>query len=67
MKSKGKNTIRICSSLESGLKQQWNQMFWPVKKLGCGIADCPIQDEPGEKVCFQYSVSLDGGFDSNTR
>jgi hypothetical protein len=38
MKSKGKNTIRICSSLESGLKQQWNQMFWPVKKLGCGIA-----------------------------
>jgi hypothetical protein len=38
MKSKRKNTIRICSSLESGLKQQWNQMIWPAKKLGCGIA-----------------------------
>jgi hypothetical protein len=29
--------------------------------------NCPIQDEPGEEVRFQYSVSLDGGFDSNTR
>ena len=36
--SKRKNTIRICSSLESRLKQQWDQMFWPAKKLGCGIA-----------------------------
>src|SRR5438132_13551762 len=37
--SKRKNTIRICSSLESRLKQQWDQMFWPAKKLGCGIAE----------------------------
>src|SRR5664279_3943387 len=27
MESKSKNTIRICSSLGSGLKHQWNQMI----------------------------------------
>src|SRR5712691_9808384 len=44
MESKSKNTMRICSSLEPRLKQQWNQMFWPTKELGCGIAGyliCP--------------------------
>src|SRR5438552_2951763 len=38
MESKSKNAIRICSSLEPRLKQQWNQMFWRGKKVGCGIA-----------------------------
>jgi hypothetical protein len=38
MESKSKNTIRICSSRAPRLKQQWNQMFWTAKKLGCGIA-----------------------------
>src|ERR1039458_9967943 len=37
--SKSKNTIRICSSLASGLKHQSNQMIWLAKELGCGIAD----------------------------
>src|ERR1039458_715430 len=36
--SKSKNTIRICSSLASGLKHQSNQMSWLAKELGCGIA-----------------------------
>src|ERR1035441_7181629 len=36
--SKSKNTIRICSSLASGLKHQSNQMIWLAKELGCGIA-----------------------------
>src|SRR5450755_72717 len=33
IKSKSKNTIRICSSLGSGLKHQWNQMIWSARKL----------------------------------
>jgi hypothetical protein len=37
-KSKQQNTMRICSSLESGIKHQWNQMIWLAKELGCGIA-----------------------------
>ena len=36
--SKSKDGIRICPLIEPGLKQQWNQMFWWVKKLGSGIA-----------------------------
>src|ERR1035441_5366599 len=39
LESKSKNAIRICSSLGSGPKHQWNQMIWRAKKLGCGIAD----------------------------
>src|ERR1039458_5024612 len=39
LESKSKNAIRICSSLGSGLKHQWNQMIWRAKELGCGIAD----------------------------
>src|ERR1017187_4000579 len=38
LESKSKNAIRICSSLASGLKHQWNQMIWRAKELGCGIA-----------------------------
>src|SRR5450759_4224745 len=38
VESKSKNAIRICSSLGSGLKHQWNQMIWRAKELGCGIA-----------------------------
>ena len=51
--SKRKNTIRICSSLESRLKQQWDQMFWPAKKLGCGIAvraQCLRPCEPEKQI-----------------
>src|SRR5450759_4279923 len=38
MESKRKNAIRICPSLGSGLKHQWNQMIWSARELGCGIA-----------------------------
>src|SRR5450759_926354 len=33
MESKSKNAIRICPSLDSGPKHQWNQMIWLTKKL----------------------------------
>src|ERR1019366_573463 len=33
VESKSKNAIRICSSLDSGPKHQWNQMIWLTKKL----------------------------------
>jgi hemoglobin len=33
----------------------------------CKYKNCPIQDEPGGRACFQYSVSLRAKFDSNTR
>src|ERR1035437_1223921 len=61
--SKSKNTIRICSSLASGLKHQSNQMIWLAKELGCGIADGAVMfqqaaavrriTQPGEKFAFQ--------------
>src|ERR1019366_7556214 len=37
-KSKSKNAIRICSSLDSGLKHLSNQTIWRAKEFGCGIA-----------------------------
>src|SRR5450759_2850231 len=46
MESKRKNAIRICPSLGSGLKHQWNQMIWSARELGCGIAGVTGQ------VCF---------------
>src|SRR6266545_3123671 len=33
IESKSQNTIRICSSREPRLKQQWNQMFRSAKNL----------------------------------
>jgi len=36
--SKGKNTMRICSSNNPMPKQHWNQMFQRLRKLVCGIA-----------------------------
>src|ERR1039457_821021 len=53
LESKSKNAIRICSSLASGLKHQWNQMIWRAKELGCGIAAigaqklCRFSTHPG--------------------
>src|ERR1019366_6989323 len=40
-KSKSKNAIRICSSLDSGLKHLSNQTIWRAKEFGCGIAGSP--------------------------
>jgi hypothetical protein len=36
-----------------------------MRKRKC--QSCPIQDEPGEAVRFQYSMSLKRQLDSNTR
>src|SRR5450759_3305546 len=54
MESKRKNAIRICPSLGSGLKHQWNQMIWSARELGCGIAE-------GSALCIRAQLGLRGG------
>src|SRR5450759_3581117 len=76
-KSKSKITIRICSSLEPRLKQQWNQMIWLAKELGCGIAGCrPLQTTeaapqmapgPGVRVARRVPGSFGGTHDADGR
>src|SRR5260370_33411126 len=65
MESKSKNTMRICSSLEPRLKQQWNKMFWQTKELVCGIAawlawlvDYESRSRGGTECAFPCHVRL---------
>src|ERR1035437_1589015 len=53
MESKSKNAIGICSSLASGLSDQWSRMIWRATEFGCGILG-----EPGKPGTDRTAMDL---------